>query len=83
MYTKDNMLDHILDPHRKNQSKISPRVAKSAAKTGQASNRVFEIQIFDQIPLDTGSRPLRVKFLLKNWIFPDEAENPPKFLVRK
>ena len=45
---------------------------KSAAKTGQASNRVFEIEIFDQIDVCTGSHPLRVKVAVpsshKQWV---------------
>ena len=61
LYTNDNLLDRIFDPNRKNRSKISPRPAKSVAKSGQASNRVFEIEIYVQIALYTGSRPLRVK----------------------
>ena len=60
LYSNDNLLDRIFGPNRKNRSEISPQAAKSAAKTGQPSNGVFEIEIFVQIPLYTGSRPLRV-----------------------
>ena len=59
MYTNNDLLDLIFDPNRKNRSTISPLAAKSVAKTGQPSNRVFEIEIFDQIDVYTGSRPLR------------------------
>ena len=61
LYTNDDRLDLMFDPNRKNRSTISPRAAKSVAKTGQPSNLVFEIQIYVQIPLYTASRPLRVK----------------------
>ena len=62
LYTNDDLLDLIFHPNRKNQSTISSRVAKSVAKTSQPSNRVFEIEIYDQIAVYTGSRPLRVNF---------------------
>ena len=61
-YTNDDLLDLILDPDRENRSRISPWAAKSGAKTGQPSNRVFEIEIFGQIRVYTGSRPLRVNY---------------------
>ena len=61
----------------KNRSAISPRSAKSVAKTGQASNGVFKIEIFDQIGVYTGSRPLRVK------VAPETYEISAKFGVTR
>ena len=49
LYTNDDLLDLIFNPNRKNQSAISPLAAKSVAKTGQLSNRLFKIEILTRL----------------------------------
>ena len=54
--TNDDLLDLIFDPNRKDLSAISSR----RNLWRKQASRVFEIEIFDQIGVYTGSRPLRV-----------------------
>ena len=63
-------------PNRKNRSEISPRATKSIAKIGQTSNRAFEITLYVQIVVYTGSRPLRVNL---NYIFFSKKGNTIPF----